>query len=61
MWSLRTNLRRYTIRGEGGLPLNPTEENSSSISLNDDGTLTVFSEVVDVQFLDRRRPRRCRF
>lgn len=36
--------------GEGGLPLNPTEDNSSSISLNDDGTLTVFSEVVDVQF-----------
>ena len=36
--------------GEGGLPLNPTEENSSSVSLNDDGTLTVFSEVVDVQF-----------
>ena len=36
--------------GEGGLPLNPTEDNSSSISLNDDGTLTVFSEEVDVQF-----------
>ena len=36
--------------GEDGLPLNPTEDNSNSISLNEDGTLTVFSEIVDVQF-----------
>lgn len=44
------NCNQTTFGGDTGLPFNPTGANSVSIVVNEDDTLEIFSEQVDVEF-----------